>query len=67
MGQAVTAARAAIRNTVSGDYAMRSKFTVVGIARYTLSGDWAWAQVAMVGTASGTAYIQYVSFATVYA
>jgi len=39
VGHAVTTARAEVRNTVSGDYAMRSMFTVVGIARGTLSGD----------------------------
>jgi len=38
-GTSVTAARAAVRNTVSGDYATPSKLTVVGIARGTLSGD----------------------------
>jgi len=29
----------AVRNTVSGDYVMRFDFTIVGIARGTLSGD----------------------------
>jgi len=44
---------------MSGDYATRSKLTIVGIARGILSGDWAWAQVAMVGTTSGTAYMSH--------
>jgi len=39
VGRAFSAARAAVRSTISGDYATRSKLAIVGIARGTLGGD----------------------------